>query len=189
MSELVADDAQVTGKVREVDAITITVHHLDSVPEGVVVVLVVVDGRDQSGALVVVRVATKGLKVELVADARVGVRLVDRLVVDRQAALSADEGARQLGLLVGSVDRAVLDRVHERELDDEIARLRRDEDARRVRDLHLGVLVGDRGAVRKEGLLLVQQEHELGDGEELEVLLGHGGRDGRLADVLDLLGR
>jgi hypothetical protein len=77
-----------------------------TVPEGVAVVLVVVDGGVQGQAVAVDRVAAVGLEEQLEGGAETGVGAVDRGVLSGLVALAADLGAGQVGLVPGVVDGA-----------------------------------------------------------------------------------
>lgn len=118
VGEFVADDRGVTSKVREGDAVSVSVDHLLSVPEGVVVVLVVVDGGEDIRAVAVPGVAAKVVEVEGVADASVVVGLVDEVIRAVGAALDLDDGSGEVLGVVSVEDGAVLDGVDVAELDD-----------------------------------------------------------------------
>ncbi len=93
--EFVADDVQAGGEVAEDDAVPVAEHHPLPVPERVVVVVPVVDGRLQAQPGAVDRGPAVHLGEERVRRAEAVVRVVDGLVVDGSGALGAHRAAGQ----------------------------------------------------------------------------------------------
>ena len=89
--ELVPDDVERQGEPQEQLPVAVPEHHAPAVPEGVVVVLAVVDDPPEGHALVVDRVAPVGLRPEVVGRAEAVVGLVGRGVPGRRLALGADD--------------------------------------------------------------------------------------------------
>lgn len=108
VSEFVANDACVSSKVGECDTITITIDHLLAIPEGIVVVFVIVDGGDHVAALSVPRVAVEGLEIKVIADSGVVVGLVDGCIRGDVATLLADECSREFLCVVCCKDGSIL---------------------------------------------------------------------------------
>ncbi len=111
VAELVPGDVEAAGERGEQDAVAVPVHHLLAVPERVVVLVAVMDGRHHAQPGAVDRVAAvRGLEeVERRAEPVVG--LVGRLVAAGGGALGADRAAGQLLAVPGVADRPVGDEV------------------------------------------------------------------------------
>ncbi len=182
VGELVADHVQGAGQRAEVD-VAVAVHHLGSVPEGVVVVALVVGGGDQRRAAAVDAVPTLLGQVVVVGDAGVVVGVVDRHITDRPLALGALQAAGEPAAVAAVVGHAVPGGVQVVVAPDHGAGARVDEDdgaGRRVRvervdadppgqvvvpvdaqDLQVGLHVVDRVGVHREravdALVLVER--------------------------------
>lgn len=97
--QLVGDDIEGAGKADEDDAVAVAEDHLGAVPEGVVVVLTVVNVALQFHAVVVDGIAMEDLLIKVPGRPEVVVRLVDGLVGGRRAALGAgDLAGRRPGM-------------------------------------------------------------------------------------------
>lgn len=107
VAELVADDVDRDGEVEEDLAVAVAEHHLFAVPEGVVVVALVVHGRVQRQPGAVDRVALVRLEEQLERGTQARVRAVDRGVLAGFVALAAHLPAGQVRAVAGVVDRAV----------------------------------------------------------------------------------
>ncbi|MEY9488681.1 hypothetical protein RKD26_004475 [Streptomyces calvus] len=105
--ELVADDVDGDGEVEEDLAVPVAEDHLLAVPEGVVVLPVVVHRRDHRQAVAVDGVARVRLEEQLERGAQTGVGAVDGGVPAGRVALAADLLARQVGAVPGVVHGAV----------------------------------------------------------------------------------
>lgn len=107
MGELVGSDVERVREIRGVHAVAVAVHHLDAVPVGVDVIVVVMHRRDQLRAGVIERVAIEERLVGVVDGAEQVVVGVDDRVRDRRAALGPGERAREGRLVIEVVDLAV----------------------------------------------------------------------------------
>ncbi len=110
VGELVADHVDADREVVEVGAVTVAEDHLLAVPEGVVVLLLVVHRRDEGKALGVERVALERRPVELPRRAEAVVGAVHRVVGGRRLALATNQLPRQLRRVLRVVHRALNDR-------------------------------------------------------------------------------
>ena len=77
VGQLMPDHVQGNREAVEDDAVAVAEHHLVAVPEGVVEVLVVVDGGDQRQSVIIDRIALIVLQIEIEGAAEAVVSLVD----------------------------------------------------------------------------------------------------------------
>ncbi len=104
VGQLVADDVHRHGEVEEEVPVSVAEDHLLAVPEGVVVVLAVVDGRVQGESGVVDRAPAEALQEQFVRRPEPRVGAVDGGVLAQRVALPADLRPGQPGAVLGVVD-------------------------------------------------------------------------------------
>jgi hypothetical protein len=107
VGEFVTGHVDGAGEGVEQPAVTVAVDHLVAVPEGVVVVLAVVDGGIERQSGTVDGVALVHLRVQVEGRAEPVVVLVDGLVAARSVSLLAYRVTRELLLVLGVVDGAL----------------------------------------------------------------------------------
>ncbi len=105
VAELVAEHVEGPGEATEHLAVAVAEDQLVTVPEGVVVVAAVVDGRDDRGALVVVGTPRQHRCEEVQGRGQTGGGLVDGGVAGLAVSGRAHEGAGQRRAVFGVVDR------------------------------------------------------------------------------------
>src|SRR4051812_38990392 len=103
-----ADDIEREGEALEDLTVAVAEHHLLAVPEGVVVILAVMDRGIEWLALIVNRVAPEHLPVEVERVTEPVISLIDSVVVGGVLALGAHNGAWQDLLVPSRVDRTLL---------------------------------------------------------------------------------